>query len=102
MDKHAVARVAEEEGDGLVHVGAFGALRVGDEEVELLSGLVKRTGAFAKAEDAFAGRKGEDGVDGAGVVCSALDEAEWWHLDPGGIVVARCVCGSVRGPRCRV
>ena len=65
MYEHAVATVAEEEGDGLVHVRGFGALRVGDKEVDLLPGLVQCGGGLAATVDFLVRREAEYGIDAA-------------------------------------
>ena len=65
MHEHAVATVAEEEGYGLVHIRSFGALRVGDKEVDLLSGLVQCGGGLAATVDFLVWREAEYGIDAA-------------------------------------
>lgn len=65
MHEQAIAAVAEVEWDGFVHVRCLGALRVGDEEVDLLSRFVEAGERLTAAEDFLAGEEAEDGVDGA-------------------------------------
>ena len=65
MHEHAVAAVTEKEGDRLVHVRGFGALRVGDKEVDLLPGLVQCGGGLAATVDFLVWREAEYGIDAA-------------------------------------
>ena len=65
VHKHAVATVAEEEGDGLVHIWGFGPLWVGDKEVDLLSGFVQCGGGLAATVDFLVRREAEYGIDAA-------------------------------------
>ena len=92
VDEDSVATVTHVEGDGLVHVGGFRPLRVCDEHVYFLSGLVEGGGAFSRAEDFLTRQEGEHGVDRPGVVRTPLDEAERLYLDLRGVVVAPCAC----------
>ena len=65
VHKHAIAAVTEKEGDRLVHVRGFGALRVGDKEVDLLPGLVQCGGGLAATVDFLVWREAEYGIDAA-------------------------------------
>ena len=65
MHKHAIAAVTEKEGDRFVHIRSFGALRVGDKEVDLLSGLVQCGGGLAATVDFLVWREAEYGIDAA-------------------------------------
>ena len=87
MHENTVSAVGEIERNRLVHLVRLRALRVGDEEIDLLSHLVQAGRRLTASVDAFAGLEAEHGSDAAGIVDAALPEAERNGLDLADVVV---------------
>ena len=88
MDECPVSEIAEKEWYRLIHVRRFRPLRIRDEQIQLLSHLIKWTRSFAETEYPFHRLDGEDRIYGSRIIRSSLYETERRHLYLCGVIIA--------------